>query len=116
MSKKHKEKKELIDSVPKSGGTAVWESDVIPTGKTFRLKVFGCYDPPVGDGTGSIVHLEYGEGATWETIRVIGYGTHNHEVNQEYVGDGVKKFRITRTNNSSKDKIIYTWFEGFQVD
>jgi hypothetical protein len=87
---------------------------VIPAGKRVRLITFGAADCGT-DNEASITALQWGAAGAWETIRAFGLAHCSMEVrlDQDYIGDGTKRFRVVRKNQSSSSRIVLAWLEGF---
>jgi hypothetical protein len=91
------------------GSTVVTESQVPPGGLKIQLKVFGGYDP-LTDAMSSIIGLQWGQGASWESLAVGGNGYFEKAfIDRILIGDGTKRFRLIRINKSSTAKNLYAW-------
>lgn len=102
----------LIDSSVGASSTDVYESPIIPSGKTVRILSFGGMDPLVGDGIGSIIALQWGKNGAWKSIRAISGCTIEFDLKKDFIGDGEKKFRLIRMNKSNSSKVIGAWIDG----
>ncbi len=90
---------------------------VIPNGETLTLQRFNAGGECDSD-TGNVVELWYdpnGNGADMEIIDVIFCsGTSSqHDLNVDYVGDGVKAIRMRRKRLSGGAKWVFGRWEGF---
>ena len=94
------------------GANANEVSPIVPNGKTFWVKKFGCFDPNTGDNIDSIILIQWGSTGSWNTIRAAGGGTHEFEINSLFLGDGTKRFRILIQNKSGDEKTYGAWFSG----
>ena len=92
------------------------DSPIVASGKRVLLKKFGCLDPNIGDNIDSVVVLQWGKTGDWTTIRAC---TKIYEFNikrDEFIGDGVKKFRLKVINNSAVPKTIGFWIEALILE
>lgn len=98
--------------------TAIVGPDPVPNGKRVRILRFGGSDVGAGDGIASTVALQWGSGASWETVMGFGLASTAFEVGvgRNFTGNGTKKFRIVRINATGSAKVIIAWVEGYQVD
>ncbi len=98
-----------LDSNVDAGATDVQASDIIPDGAVVRLSSFGGLDPNVGDNKSSIIGIQWGNSTKWKTIRAGGSGTFDFNVKLDFKGDGTKRFRLVRKNNSATAKPLICW-------
>lgn len=105
----------IFDDEVTAGGTAVETFPIIPSGIMLTLKMFGGADLAIGDGIDSWAALQWGSGATWETVRV-GTKMWNLHMKHDFLGDGTKRFRLVRKNESTTDKKIVVWIESLLHD
>jgi hypothetical protein len=98
-----------VDSNVAANAIEMMQSDVIPQNKTVRLSCFGGFDPAIGDGKASVIAIQWGFGTNWKTLRAGGGGPFEYNVNIEVVGDGNKRFRLVRKNNSGTAKTLICW-------
>lgn len=101
----------IFDSSVNAGTNDIQQSGVIPAGKVVRLMNFGGFDPISSDGVSSILILQWGSGTTWTTVRAGGNGFFNIDwpKGKDFIGDGVKRFRLARQNKSSSNKSLVVW-------
>ena len=97
-------------------GNNVTTFPIIPNGKTVRVRKFGGFDPDIGDNKCGFITLQWGNGGGWETIRAGGCGSFEFVLLRDFVGDGVKRHRIIRTNNSVSAKDMVAWAESLVFD
>lgn len=98
-----------VDSNVAAGATDVQASDIIPATATVRILSFGGFDPNIGDSKDGIIGLQYGSGTNWKTLRAGGGGVFDFNSKIDIVGDGTKRFRLVRKNNSSTPKSLICW-------
>jgi hypothetical protein len=114
-----KEKIDLVydDSIGATT-TDLKTSAVIPNGKTVKVFNFGGYDPRLGDGIDSLIVLQWGAGSSWQTVRAGGGGTFDHSwpSGRDFIGDGIKRFRLIRQNKSSTAKPLVAWLMAVIVN
>jgi hypothetical protein len=105
----------IVESAVAQGATDISLGTVIPNGETVRLLKFGGYERLLSSNTG-IIALQIGSGGTWQTIRAGGGGTpFEFELNKNYVGDGVKRFRLVLQNKDPAGgpaKEMVAWIEA----
>jgi hypothetical protein len=99
----------LFEDTIAGGVTDLKLSAIVPTGRKVLLLEFSGYDRPLADGIGSIIGLQWGQGASWETLVAGGFGTFNFQINRTFIGDGVNRFRVVRINKSALAKELYAW-------
>lgn len=101
-----------------AGGTQVDNiGPVIPSGQRIRIARFGGSDAG-SDGAPSLVALQWGAAGTWETLRVFAMrgAAFSERIMRDLVGDGTKRLRIIRKNQSTTEaKSIFAWIEGYQI-
>lgn len=89
------------------------ESAVVPNGKVVVIKRFGCIAIDAeGDGKDAVIALQWGTPGAYTTLiactRIFDFS--NLSIN--VTGDGLKKFRIYRKNNSAFTRTIGYWFDA----
>lgn len=107
MSKRHKIRLESdVGNAPDESF-----SDPVADGARATVKDFGASIP----GTGS-VDLHWGQGTTWELIRSVSSTTYEFtKINDDFNGDGVKQFRVTRTKFGGGGPLaIRAWFDAIE--
>ena len=89
----------------------------IAVGEVFRLTKFGASEVGDGDGVASEIRLEFGKPGDWEVIRAFGVSSCVAEVviNETRTGTGDKKFQVVRTNNSTSQKKVFAWVNGYKL-
>ena len=113
-----KTKYDLSYDNPIAANTADFQvSGVVPSGRTVRLLNFGGYEVMVNDGLTGIIALQWGNGTTWKTVRAGGGGFFdiNFLKGKDFLGDGVKQFRLVRQNKSAVEKILAAWLVALVV-
>jgi len=98
-----------LDSNVAANATDIVSGDIIEADKTVRISSFGGFDPNIGDNKASIIAIQYGSGTSWKTIRAGGDGTFDFKMNIDVKGDGSKRFRLVRKNNSATPKPLICW-------
>lgn len=105
----------ILDNAIAAGATDVHLFEIIPDGTRVKVVKFGGYERVTIVATGLII-LQWGSNAGgWETIRAGG-GPSPFEflVNREFVGNGVKRFRIVRQNKDLLgSKEMAAWAEVY---
>lgn len=98
------------DSVP-GGTTDIKMSAIIPSGRVIQLQSFGGCTPDIGDGIDGQTALQWGSGTSWQTIRA---GTKSWDMlfKKDFLGDGSKRFRLVRKNNSTTSRPMVVWLEA----
>jgi len=97
-----------------AGATDTNLSPIVPNGKSAVVLVFG--GALLFEATGSYVALQWGDASGgWQTVRVIAKEGEYH-LNREFIGDGVKRFRIVRRNTDTSARPIIAWIEGLIHD
>ena len=107
----------LQHNIMKDGivNAAITQTDltpIIPIGKKVLLKRFGgC----AGENAGFCA-IQFGDNAGgWITIRAL-TGTYEFLVGTEFIGDGVKRFRIIRQNDSTAAKYMSAYLEALVLN
>ncbi len=98
-----------LDASVASGATDLQTSAIVPTGKIVRILNFGGFDPLTTDLVHSAIAIQWGSGTTWKTLRSGGGGTFDFDLKKDIVGDGTKRLRLVRKNNSSAAKNLAAW-------
>ena len=99
------------DDAKLAPGTDVTQSPIIPNGKTVRLREFGGCAPMIGDGKDGFIGLQWGSGGTWDSL-AVGCHEFQRKLNSDFVGDGSKRFRIVRINESASNRYIVAWLDA----
>jgi hypothetical protein len=89
-----------------AGATDVFDTNPVPVGKKFLLKTICVSDANIGDHKSTRYEVMFGVPGSFTDI-ITCFITGNvfvFDVNEEFIGDGVKFFRITRQNNSASAK------------
>lgn len=83
------------------------QSPVIPNGKIVRVLNMG-WSCPLDS---SIAAIQFGSGGSWNTFRG-GYGNLDIKFTKgvDFVGDGVKRFRLIRINAGTGNQVLVVWF------
>jgi len=101
----------FFNDVIGSGDTDLKLSPIIPNGKRVTLKVFGGCTPQINNDDTPIIVVQWGSGTTWQSIRA-GCKMFNFELNRDFLGDGVKRFRLIRENGHvTGSNIIIAWLD-----
>lgn len=80
-----------------NGTDAVYLSNPIPAeGEAVLLELFGATDSSASD-VAACICLEWGKTGDWEFVRSASNGAIEYEAMRDFIGDGEKRFRITRT-------------------
>jgi len=105
----------LIDSSA-AAGTNTTNSDIIPSGQSWSISKVLFADQNIGDNKSGGFRFEFGTGSTWELIAgaYLTGNTITYEINRAFFGDGVKRFRVIRVNNSASAKNMIVYIEGFK--
>ena len=104
-------KKKTIRSVVQAGSSDTWESPVIPDGTTVTIKRFGGCDIAHGDGKSSVYLLEFGSEMIY-CLSPVG-GKEEFKEGESFIGDGQKRFKLTRQNLSSTSKPLPCWIRAY---
>ncbi len=81
--------------------------EVVPSGSIARIRSFGAASPSV------FVVLEWGQGSSWDVVHAI-YGYASPIISGDYIGDGVKAFRVRRINATSSDQNSFFWLDWLE--
>lgn len=93
------------------------ESAVVPNGKVVVIKRFGCIAIDAeGDGKDAIIALQWGTTGSYQTLIACTRMFDFQNLNVNVTGDGSKKFRLYRKNNSANARTIGYWFDAFVKD
>ena len=102
------------DGTVGAGATDLWTSPDVPDGQIWHVSKFGG-----GAIRAALVALQVRTGVSpdvWKTIRAVAApGSNEYEVNRDFVGDDVIKFRVVRRERSGEDQPIIFWLEGYKV-
>ena len=90
--------------------------DPIPDGERWQLSWVLFADESKGTKESGGFLVEFGEGTTWDFVAgaYLTGDTFQFQVNQIYIGDGVKHFRLKRINDSNDDKNMLIVVDGFK--
>ena len=93
------------------GATVEDLTDPVEDGKRAIVKYFGAAIPING-----VVDLHWGSVAGWQYVRSIAATTYEFsDLNEDFIGDGIKRFRITRTKTGGGGPLaIKTWFKAIE--
>jgi|SRR3990172_7764380 len=109
---------EIIEDSELNGTeTLIKLTDPIPAGLTVVIREFGGVVVASNSKEG-YVKLQWGSDVptpVWQTIRA-GTGFFNLHLNKDFVGDGVKRFRIIRENKASQKQVIVAWLDALIHD
>ena len=86
--------------------------DIIPNGQVWEINKIIFSDQGIGDNKSGEFLVEFGT-----SIIARGFVSGSIieiNVDKSYMGDGIKRFRITRTNNSSLEKNMLVSIEGIK--
>lgn len=87
-------------------------SAIVTNGKRMLLQKFG----GCSGLTAGFCGVQWGDAAGgWVMIRALS-GTYEFIVNQEFIGNGVKRFRIIRQNDSTATKYMAAWAEALLLN
>jgi len=87
-------------------------SAIVPTGKRVLLQKFG----GCSGATAGFCAIQWGDAAGgWTTVRAIS-GTCEFIINREFIGDGVKRFRTVRQNDTTTAKYMAAWAEALVMN
>lgn len=95
----------IHDDAVADGAPSVDNQPVVPNGKIVRIREIGWSCPP-----DCIAAVQWGSGGTFVTVRG-GYGNMNISFarGKDFTGDGVKHFRLVRTNDSGASAVVVLW-------
>jgi hypothetical protein len=107
----------VFDGQVAGASQEVQELPVIPNGECWCITRFGGSEVGTGDGKASSVALQVFDGTSWQTIRGFGLVSTAVEVElqRDIRGDGTRKLRVVRRNQSASPKQIIAWVEGFKL-
>ena len=104
---------QFFDASVAAGATDTQTSAIVPTGKAVEIKVFGGSVP---DGFNAVVALQWGSaGGGFTTIRAVQREIEFANLGQ-FVGDGIKRFRLVRINRSAAAAVLVGWLEAIVHD
>ena len=109
----------VIEDNVAASSTAIDELGTpIPDGETWRVLEFGGSEMGAGDNVASSIALQVADdGTTWKTVRgfgVVSACCHN-AIDRDFVGDGTRKLRVIRQNNTASAKKIVAWIIGVKI-
>jgi len=89
--------------------------EVIPGGKSWVLLKIGGTDGSKSSKPSSF-KLYFGSGSAFDLVRhiCVTTGTIQIDVNKEYIGDGVKHFRLVRESMEAHLKEMPFWFDAYE--
>lgn len=95
-----------------SGAEDEFFTDSVTAGKNAMVQIFGAAIP----GTG-MVSIYWGSDSTWTLIRAVAQGTYEFSrINESFLGDGVKTFKLTRTKQGGGGPLaIKSWFKAVEA-
>jgi hypothetical protein len=99
------------DDAKMAPGNDIVQSPIVPNGKNVRLREFGGCTPAIGDGIDGFIGLQWGSSGSWESI-AIGCHEFQRELKRDFLGDGTKRFRIVRMNESAVNRYIVAWLDA----
>lgn len=103
----------FFDTNVNANSTDLQLGAVVPNGRSVSIKRFGGSVP---DGINGAVALQWGSGGSFTTIRAIQREMEFKELG-EFVGDGVKRFRLARINRQTLGaQAIVAWLEAVVHD
>lgn len=103
------------DSTIAAATTNTQETSVPPGGLGLFIVRFG-YADPVDAGLGGIIALQWGSGASWQTVRVGTSGSGEYLINTQLPTDGTKRLRLVRQNRGVTAKPMAAWLEAYLED
>jgi hypothetical protein len=95
-------------------GTDIQLSPVIPAGQKWQVGRIIFADKNIGDNISGGFQIDWGSSGAWEVV-FAGYltgATHCIEIKQIFEGDGTKRLRMIRQNNSPTAKEMFLMVEG----
>ncbi len=104
---------QVEDNSVDAGANEIFTSGIIPTGKVIKLRKFGCAIPEANNG--SYVVVQWGNGSGWQTVRAC-VSQADFVLKKDFLGDGVKRFRIVRHNGHTSAQIMVYWIEAIIDD
>lgn len=107
----------IFDSSVAGLTNAVDESPVFPVGQKWQIKRVIFADPGIGDNISAGFQLQWGSpGSGYEFINgaYLTGDTREIVINRIFVGDGDKRFRVVRQNNSAAAKKVTTFIEAIR--
>lgn len=114
MAARSRVQKSFRDEVPP--GNKIDLMTAIPNEEIWQVSWALFSDKNIGDNISGGFALEWGSGGEWEVIH-IGFLTgniHRLDINRSFTGNGTKRFRIIRQNNSAVNKDMLVVLEGFK--
>lgn len=97
-------------------GPDVKFSIAIPEGERWQFKRVTFASKSIGDGMSDGFRVDFGAAGDFEPLAVAHLMGNTKVINIDriFVGDGVKKIRYIRENNSSVAKELFIFAEGFK--
>jgi hypothetical protein len=91
------------------------DSAPIPAGKRIRVLKVGGSDQNLGGNQSSLFVFQWGTVGAFQEIAVFALSgaAVEFETKEEFVGDGVKFFRLTRVSGIATAKRIMIWMKGY---
>jgi len=98
-----------------ASGSDANDTPPVPSGVAAVVTVFGGADINLGDGKSSAYLLQWGTVGSFQDVAVVSVSgnTFEQRIDQSFLGDGQKFFRIMRQNNSSFAKRCPVWLKGY---
>jgi len=107
----------FLTSEVNANSTDTETSPKIQNGKTWVVEKVG-FTEPILDiyGYSSEFALQWGSSGNWDDIRIaaIAGNTIEMTINESFIGDGTKRFRMIRKNNSDLDKRLGLWIIAYE--
>ena len=93
------------------GATDEYFTDPVTSGARGIVQIFGAALPGQG-----LVELHWGDDiGGWDLIKAVAGGTYEYLMNEEYLGDGVKMFRVRRSKIGGGGPLaIKSWFKAIE--
>ena len=102
----------MKDGLVAAGSTQVDMTPIIPIGKIILLKRFG----GCSGITAGFCAVQFGDSVGgWTTIRAL-TDTYEFPIGTEFIGNGVKRFRIIRQNDSTAAKYMSAYLEALVLN
>lgn len=114
MAKKNNKKDKKEKTTVVKNDSVIIELDLTPNEISHKVSEIGL---TVFSKKGPLnMSLQFGEGVTWETIRVIQTdSTFPLSTNISRKGDGVKRFRVLVENDNSDDIDFFYWVDSVLI-
>lgn len=101
----------LLEDAIAGGAFSIHTEPIVPSGVKVTVLNFGASVSPLLDRPQ--IALQWGSsGSGWTTIRALA-STWDFQLNQTFVGDGNKRFRVVRRHEDTvTNQIIAVWANG----